>query len=150
MAGIRISELTLDNWRAAADLDIEESQRGFVAPNVRSIALSRFLPEWIPAAIFNGDTMVGFAFFGPRAPRTWHIMRYMIDKRYQGMGYGKAAMRELINVIKEKAPDCRVIDLSYVPENEVARKVYADVGFKETGEVHDGEVVAALELDAES
>jgi diamine N-acetyltransferase len=146
MADIRISELTLDNWREAADLDIDDSQRDFVAPNVRSIALSRFLPDWTPAAIYNGDTMVGFVFYGPRAPQAWHIMRYMIDKRYQGMGYGKAAMRELINIIKEKAPDCQVIDLSYVPENDVARKVYADVGFRETGVVEHGEVVAALDL----
>jgi len=147
MAEISITELTVDNWREAADLDVDDSQRGFVAPNLRSIALSRFLPEWTPAAIYSGDTMVGFAFYGPRAPQAWHIMRFMIDKRYQGKGYGKAAMRELIRIVKERAPDCQVIDLSYVPENDVASKVYADVGFRETGEVHGGEVVAAIQLD---
>jgi diamine N-acetyltransferase len=146
MPNITIRELTMENWREAADLDVDDSQRGFVASNVRSIALAKFLPEWIPAAIYNDDIMVGFVFYGERAPHKWHIMRYMIDTRYQGKGYGKAAMREIIRTIKEKAPDCTLIDLSYVPENEVARKVYADVGFKETGEVHDGEVVAALDL----
>jgi diamine N-acetyltransferase len=156
MTNITIKELTPDNWREAAKLDVEEDQRGFVAPNVWSIALSKYLPEWIPAAIYNDDTMVGFAFYGERAQQTWHIMRFMIDKRYQGKGYGKAAMRELIRTIIEANPDCHTIDLSYAPENEVARKVYADVGFRETGEVHEGagvderEVVAALDLRADS
>src|SRR5690349_19527273 len=113
MPNITIRELTLDNWREAANLDVDESQRGFVASNIRSIALSKFLPNWIPAGIYNDDTMVGFVFYGERAPQTWHIMRFMIDKSYQGKGYGKAAMLELIRIIKERAPNCRLIDLSY-------------------------------------
>jgi len=38
------------------------------------------------------------------------------------------------------------IGISYEPENEVARKLYAKLGFVETGEVFEGEVVAALKL----
>ena len=36
--------------------------------------------------------------------------------------------------------------LSYEPENDVARKLYNSFGFRETGEMDEGEVVAALRL----
>ncbi|MEO8286952.1 MAG: hypothetical protein ABI670_11010 [Chloroflexota bacterium] len=39
------------------------------------------------------------------------------------------------------------ITLSYRPANEGARKAYASVGFRETGEIEEGEVVAALDVE---
>jgi diamine N-acetyltransferase len=56
---ITIKELTSDTWREAADLRVADHQVGFVAPNMRSIAQSRFMLDWIPTAIYADDTMVG-------------------------------------------------------------------------------------------
>ena len=54
----------------------------------------------------------------------------MIDKKYQGNGYGKEAMKLAIDFIKTypsgKTDYCW---LSYEPENEVARKLYLSLGF---------------------
>ena len=36
--------------------------------------------------------------------------------------------------------------LSYEPENEIAKKLYAQYGFTENGEMDDEEVVAVLKL----
>jgi diamine N-acetyltransferase len=38
------------------------------------------------------------------------------------------------------------VGISYEPENEAARKLYASLGFKETGEVVGEEVLAVLQL----
>jgi diamine N-acetyltransferase len=43
-------------------------------------------------------------------------------------------------------PDCDEILISYEPENEVARRLYASFGFRETGEIIEGEAVARLSL----
>ena len=36
--------------------------------------------------------------------------------------------------------------ISYEPENEVAKKLYASFGFEETGEMDGDEIVAVLKL----
>jgi RimJ/RimL family protein N-acetyltransferase len=38
------------------------------------------------------------------------------------------------------------VGISYEPENEAARKLYASLGFEETGEMVGEEVVAVLQL----
>ena len=38
------------------------------------------------------------------------------------------------------------VSISYEPENEGARKLYASLGFAETGEIVDDETVAVLKL----
>jgi len=72
-------------------------------------------------------------------------MRFMIDASHQGKGYGKLAIIQLIEHLKtfprKPAPS---IYLSYKPDNEAARKLYASIGFKETGEISCGETVARL------
>jgi diamine N-acetyltransferase len=40
----------------------------------------------------------------------------------------------------------QVVGISYEPDNDVARKLYASLGFVETGEIVDGEALALLKL----
>jgi diamine N-acetyltransferase len=42
---------------------------------------------------------------------------------------------------------CRSCALSYSPQNTVARALYQSLGFVETGEIEDGELVARLSPD---
>ncbi len=77
------------------------------------------------------------------------VWRLVIDKRYQGKGYGKEAMRPALEYIRTwprgKAEYCR---LSYEPENEVAGKLYSSFGFVEAAVMPEGwdEIPAALKL----
>ena len=71
----------------------------------------------------------------------------MIDKRYQNRGYGREAIRLALEFIRTwpcgKAEYC---ELSYEPENEVARELYRSCGFTENGEKDGDEIVAVLKL----
>ncbi len=40
----------------------------------------------------------------------------------------------------------KTVGISYEPNNEGARKLYASLGFVETGEIVEGEAVAELKL----
>ena len=71
------------------------------------------------------------------------ILRVMIELRYQGRGHGRAAMRLLLERLRA-IPGCDEVAISYEPENEVARRLYASCGFRETGEILEGETVARL------
>lgn len=60
----------------------------------------------------------------------------MIDKRYQGNGYGREALKLAVDFIRTapsgKSEYCW---LSYEPENETARKLYLSFGFEEKKEL---------------
>jgi diamine N-acetyltransferase len=148
--------VTKDNWRALAKLQVREDQRNFVASNVYSIAESHFGDDepdgshWdlFPFGIYDRETPVGFAMYGINPSYVKHegfILRLMVDLNFQGKGYGRFAMEKMLEIFRADER-IRVAGISYEPENEVARKLYASFGFVETGEVVDGEALAVLRL----
>ena len=70
----------------------------------------------------------------------------MIDKRHQGKGYGREALRLALEFIRTfpagKAEYCW---LSYEPDNEVAKNLYLSFGFEERPEQYkEGEEMPAV------
>ncbi|HEX5497851.1 MAG TPA: GNAT family N-acetyltransferase [Thermomicrobiales bacterium] len=143
---ITLRPLTRQNFAAAARLKVAPDQESFVAPNLYSIAECYVEPTWTPLAIYAGDEMVGFATIG-RDDETgrWWIIRFMIGAAHQNRGYGAAALPALIDFMRQRHA-CTAIYLGYEPDNAVAERLYARAGFKPTGEIDDGEIVARLDL----
>jgi diamine N-acetyltransferase len=143
---ITFRPVTWANFSDVVALTVTPEQAEFVAPNVYSIAEAYLEPTWTPLAIYAGDDLVGFTLFG-RDDETgrWWLMRYMIDARHQGKGYGTAALRMVIDLMV-KRHGCGEIFLGYAPDNDVAGRLYERIGFVPTGEVVGGEIVARLSL----
>lgn len=158
---IEFRPITWDNFKDVIKLELHEEQVKFVASNLLSLAQSyvALLNDNTPPmsyAIYHNDTMVGFTMmyhstaehneYG--AEDCYGIARFMIDKRYQGMGYGRSAMEKALEHIRSfpQGPASAVY-LSYDEDNVVARKLYASFGFVETGQVVHEELVARLELE---
>ena len=85
------------------------------------------------------------------ARKSYFIWRFMIDKRYQGKGYGRKAMQLALDYISTlPCGPAESIWLSYEPENEVAKKLYSSFGFVEFPEFYKGkegeEIPAFLKL----
>jgi diamine N-acetyltransferase len=153
---LSIQPVTIKNWHELSDLKVRDDQKNLVAPNVYSIAQSQFgydhpdYGHWdmVPYGIYEGDQPVGFLMIGYNFshPRTeGFVIRLMVDEKYQGKGYGKFGMNWILDHFHEDERIQR-IGISYEPENEVARKLYASLGFVETGEIDHGEVVAELQI----
>lgn len=143
---ITLQEITKDNWRQCVKLKVADDQQEFVAPNVYSLAQSKFEPDVTTLAIYDDVMMVGFIMYqDDKAEKTYYIWRLMIDQSQQNKGYGRAAMLEVLNLLKTQ-PDYTEIGISYVPENTVAEKLYNSLGFEKTGEIIDGEVTAAYKI----
>lgn len=142
---IHLQPVTPENFHSVIKLQAEEENpTRFVASNLYSLAECSVYPELFPLAIYTGDDVVGFILYEYSTAEGddgfYWISRFMIDYRHQGKGYGKAAMKAFIEYLKEK-PIFTKIGLSYVPENDRARKFYTSLGFMETGEVLHGEIV---------
>ncbi len=73
--------------------------------------------------------MIGFTMYEIIAG-VGFIMRLMVDEKYQGQGYGRATMIEVIRRLK-LCPDVEVIATSYRKENEIAAKLYQSLGFQQ-------------------
>ena len=144
---IELKEVDRSNFDAVVKLDVGESQRGFVAPNVNSIAEAKIYDNFHPRSIYAEGELVGFLMYGQDDGKTddvW-LIRLMICKAYQGKGYGKAAMISVINEMKDLYNMDKVF-LSFQPDNTLAQKLYEKLGFNYTGRVEHGEMVYCLEL----
>ena len=71
---------------------------------------------------------------------------FIIDAKQQGKGYGREAMEAILDHLATK-PGHREAALSYEPENTVARRLYASLGFVETRERAEDEFVARRTAD---
>ena len=110
----------------------------------------------LPFGLYEDDILVGFLMIGygamhgeePKvASGNYCIWRFMIDKAYQGKGFSKKAMEIALDYIKTYP--CGPSDyvwLSYDFGNDVAKSLYNAMGFKETGEICDSEIVASRKL----
>jgi len=158
---ITIQQITWNNVDDVYELEVEESQKNFVATNSYSLmeAYASVVDDSVPTrhafAICNGEEVVGFMmiFFDVGENNSfkdddqpfYFFNRFMIGKQFQGRGYGKAAMALIIEHVKNW-PQGKAASFytSFEPENEVARKLYADFGFVETGEIKWDEIVTRL------
>ena len=143
---ITLKEVTAENFIIISKLKVKESQQDFVAPNAYSVAQSKFYPTWVCLAAYAGEEPVGFAMYGiEEEDNSLWIIRMMIDEKFQGNGYGREILKEVVEHIKSRNL-IEEIYLSFVPGNDAARKLYASHGFKDTGRVEQGEIVYRLQL----
>ena len=115
-----------------------------MAANVYSLAQAGVQPECVPLGVYEGNRPVGFAMYSldPDDRQYW-IYRLMIDSRYQGKGYGREALRQLVALLRAK-PDCESVYISFEPGNQRAKRLYESMGFVPDGRVLYGEIVYRL------
>ncbi|MBF9035134.1 GNAT family N-acetyltransferase [Rhodobacterales bacterium HKCCE2091] len=135
-------------------LDIAEEQRGFVAPNLVTLAQAPYEGGAFPFGIWNGDEPVGFlALIDFRQiheledgddPNAAYLWRLMIAAQHQRKGYGREALGLCFDWARGMCLP-RIVT-SAVEENEVALRLYESAGFSRTGRIIDGEVEMARTL----
>jgi len=147
---VKIVEIVRDNFIDVVELELEKAQEKYVTSNLFSIAESKlFTPSSNLRAICVSDKVVGFLeyeFGESDADKDGcTIWRFMIDRRRQNSGIGKIALGLLLEEIKAQER-CKIVDVYYNPENIVAKRLYANFGFKEVGDRDDGDVIAEITL----
>ena len=130
---LHLKTITKDNWLKAISLSVREDQKNFVASNVFSLAQLNFLENFHAKGIYQDDEMVGFTLYGiDEDDHEYWIYRMMIDQKHQGKGYGKEAVKLVIEDIRNmKEERHQTITLSYEPTNEHAKRIYEKIGFQE-------------------
>lgn len=144
---ITLKKIDEDNYRKVLAIKMNEEQNKFVAPNVVSLAQAWvFYEKARPFAIYKDEEVIGFLMLDwDEKEREVSIWRFMIAEEHQNKGYGRKAIEQAIDIIKESNKfDC--IYIEYVPGNDAGEHLYKSVGFKDTGEIDDGEIVLKMDL----
>jgi diamine N-acetyltransferase len=173
---IHLEKISYDNLGDVLKLRVAKDQRDFVASNDRSLiqaylSLAEGEPVF-PFAICRGEKPVGFLMISYdddwsgyerdawleseefrfyQGKPYYYIWRFMIDKKYQGRGYGREALGKAVEFIRTfPCGEAEYAVLSYEPHNEAAKKLYASFGFEEINGPgyyeEDDEVSAVLKL----
>lgn len=132
---VEFVEINEENYEEVLKLKVtdEQNEGKFIAPNVRSIAdayLYRKAGDVFPYAVQDGETVVGFVLLDEdEEEKELMIWRMMVDKDYQGKGYGKAIVEK---VIEQFEADSRfdVLIADYVKGNDVMGKLLESLGFE--------------------
>lgn len=94
------------------------------------------LELWRPVGIYDNSTLVGFAMYGyfpmPAPGQLW-LDRLLIDKKYQGKGYGKQAVVSLLDRLHTEYQS-NTVYLSVYANNPHAIRLYQQIGFLFNGE----------------
>lgn len=150
---VTLREITDENREAIIALRVAPGQERFVSGVEESPDAAATTPEARPwyRAIYAGDRPVGFVMLSwnvttaPGILGPWFLWRLLIDERHQRDGYGRAALRQIIDIIR--AAGASDLLTSYQPGDGEPRPFYERFGFKPTGDIEDGEIALCLDLD---
>jgi diamine N-acetyltransferase len=152
LGDVTLRSITPGNRSAMEDLRVRPEQENFVDGVRPSLAEAAAKPGAMPwyRGIYAGEVPVGFVMLADGVPPgnedipwRYYLWRFLIDARYQGRGYGRAALDELVAYLRDK-PDAELLVTSVVPGDGSPLDFYLKYGFRATGQMFDREQVLEL------
>ena len=131
---ITLREITRDNLEEVLNLSVYDHQKSYVSSTAASLAQAYvYRSTAYPFAVYEDDTAVGFIMLGYYEARNQYTLwKFLIDRKYQNRGFGKAALTLGIRYLRETFhADAIYTGVSF--GNDIAKHLYHSVGFMETG-----------------
>ena len=152
MPVVALREITVDNRVVVEALAVTDEQSRYVASIADSLEEAEAHPDAKPwyRAVYADNEPVGFvrisdgitvdnpAYLGP-----YYLRRLLVDRRFQGRGYGTTALDLVVEHIRTH-PDAHVLLTSHVVGPTSPVSFYLQYGFRLTGDVHEGEPILDL------
>ena len=108
---ITLREITEDNTESVLALRCTPDQERFVTSVPDSLAEAAEYPHANPwfRAVYADDQPVGFVMLSwdvePQPPEIngpWFLWKLLIDHRYQGRGYGREVVRQIVELVRAR------------------------------------------------
>ena len=145
---IKLVEVNEANWLEIRSLSVSEGQDAFLDSPVGILARG-YVYRHDRARVIgieNDGTVIGVALVKDLddEPACYDLQQFMIDGRFQGKGFGTAALRMLLSELeKERKYGC--VEVCVKKNDEAALRLYEKTGFVDTGYI-DEEVPDSLNL----
>jgi diamine N-acetyltransferase len=151
---LTLREITDDNRADVLALRVAPEQARFVGTVAGALEDAERYPEakaWY-RAIYEGEMPVGFVMLSwdvTPVPGTiigpWFLWKLLIDERHQRRGYGRGALAEVVEIVREAG--ATELLTSYVTGAGEPWPFYERFGFVPTGERDAvGEIILSLDL----
>ena len=137
---LKLIEISEQNWLEVRQLSVGDDQKEFLDSAVGILArgyVYRDSRARVLGVACDG-TIVGVLLVKDldEEPACYDLQQFMIDRRYQGKGYGTEALRLLLgDLAKERKYDC--VEVCVKKTDAAALCVYEKAGFADTGYVDD-------------
>ncbi len=137
---VELIELCEENWLDFAGLSVDESQKHYLASNIGIIARGYVYRDC-------RARVIGIAADGQPAglalvkdmdeePACYDLQQFMIDRRFQGRGYGTEALKMILaGLEKEHKYDC--VEVCVKKDDAAALHLYEKAGFRDTGYIDE-------------
>lgn len=134
---INLRPITTDNFIQTTLLDPNTCNNDFCDPVLWSLAEAWVQRDFMhPLAIYKNNLMVGFVQLYLKR-NEFQIINFIIDFKHQGMGFGKQAAQQIIELFKSHDKKA-TISLPVHPENSIAIAFWKQLGFKLTSDEEAG------------
>lgn len=154
MNKVSIKRLLPEDKDLVSHIEIKENQSSFVSSPVQVLTFIQEVGDPkinCPYQIEASGKTIGFFtlnfycplvagadpfFFG--GENDCRLESFMIDRKFQGKGFGKAALTEIVAFLSKNHPEIRSLKLSVNFLNDKAKSLYLKFGFHDTGEIFKG------------
>ena len=137
---IKLTNVTEENWMEEASLSVKDDQRRFLAPAIGILARGYVYRDCNGRVVViqDDDTIVGVALIREFTdePLGYDLQQFMIDQRYQGRGYGSAALELILGSLREEGHYDHV-EVCVKKDDEAAIRLYEKHGFVDSGYVDE-------------
>jgi diamine N-acetyltransferase len=100
---VKLKKVTADYCEAVVELKLGAGQEDLVVSNRIEVAEAQFDPDASPRAVHAGKRIVGSLMYDVQKTKDKaqeaSIYRFMIDRRHQDKGYGRAALSKTLEEI---------------------------------------------------
>ncbi len=145
---IKLADITEDNWMDVASLSVKDQQKGYVASAVGILARGYVYRgcNGRVYAIENDGVIVGAALVREFTdePLGYDLQEFMIDGRFQGRGYGSAALSLILEELRREGHFDHV-EVCVKKTDAEAIRLYEKHGFADSGYI-DEDVPDALNM----
>lgn len=145
---LRLTDIDEENWLEARNLAVSEDQRGFL-DSALGILARGYVYRASRARVFGlaeGAKLVGLALVKDmdEEPSCYDLQQFMIDRRYQGRGFGAEGLRL---ILAELALERKYgsVEVCVKRTDAAALRLYEKLGFVDTGYI-DEEIPDCLNL----
>ena len=128
---IRLLDVNEENWLRVRSLTVADEQKGFLDSTLGILARGYVYRACRARgiAIADDDEIVGAALVRDldEEPACSDLQQLMIDRRYQGRGYGTAALRSILSELEaERKYPC--VEVCVKHADTVALRLYEKLG----------------------
>ena len=137
---INLTEITEENWLEVGALSLDDRQKKFLASPVGILARAYVYRNCNAKVhvIRNDDTVIGVALVREFTdePLGYELQQFMIDKRFQGKGYGTEALRLILDDLRAEGHYDHV-EVCVKMDDAEAIHLYKKLGFVDSGYIDE-------------